>query len=36
MDDIAVLALVMKLVHSDVEEYKHWRVVNYKQVIFDL
>ncbi|WP_317855523.1 YkvA family protein [Chakrabartyella piscis] len=28
LDDVAVLALVLKGIHSDVEEFKAWRVAN--------
>ncbi|NLE26127.1 MAG: DUF1232 domain-containing protein [Clostridiaceae bacterium] len=36
LDDIAILALSLKLIHSDVEEYKKWRVDNKKQIIDEI
>jgi len=36
IDDIALLLLVLKLIHSDVEEYKKWRVEKGKQIIEEI
>lgn len=36
LDDIALLILVLKLIHSDVEEYKKWRVDNNKNIIDEM
>ena len=36
VDDLTVLAIVLKLIHSDVEDYKLWRVVNGKEVVNEL
>ena len=36
LDDIALLVWVLKSIHSDVEEYKQWRVDNNKQIIVEI
>lgn len=36
LDDIALLVWVLKSIHSDVEEYKQWRVDNNKQIIIEI
>ena len=33
VDDAAVIALVMKMVHDDVEEYRKWKKENGKQIL---
>ena len=36
IDDIMLLVWVLKSIHSDVEEYKKWRVDNGKQIIQEI
>ena len=36
IDDIMLLGWVLKSIHSDVEEYKKWRVDNGKQIIQEI
>lgn len=36
LDDIGLLVLTLKFIHSDVEEYKQWREKNNKDVIYSL
>lgn len=36
LDDLALLSWVLKLIHSDVEEYKKWRIQNNKQIIDEI
>jgi len=35
-DDIFLLGWVLKLIHSDIEEYKKWRVANGMQIIEEI
>lgn len=36
IDDMALYAWVLKSIHSDVEEYKKWRIDNGKQIIQEI
>ena len=36
LDDLALLSWVLKLIHSDVEEYKKWRIENNKQIVDEI
>ncbi|AGF57416.1 uncharacterized membrane protein YkvA (DUF1232 family) [Clostridium saccharoperbutylacetonicum] len=36
LDDLALLSWVLKLIHSDVEEYKKWRIENNKQIVEEI
>lgn len=36
IDDIMLLGWVLKSIHSDIEEYKKWRVDNGKQIIEEI
>ena len=36
LDDLALLSWVLKLIHSDVEEYKKWRSENNKQIVDEI
>ena len=36
LDDMALLVLVLKFIHSDVEEYKKWRIDNNMQIVDEI
>lgn len=36
LDDLILLSWVLKLIHSDIEEYKKWRIENNKQIIDEI
>ena len=33
IDDLFLLGFVLKMIHSDIEEYREWRIKNGKQII---
>lgn len=36
LDDLILLSWVLKLIHSDIEEYKKWRIENNKQIVEEI
>ena len=36
LDDLILLSWVLKLIHSDIEEYKKWRIENNKQIVDEI